>query len=122
MITGTWKLLRGEQNGEPEPQEDLDRSKLEIVDNQHTVTIGDAVLKGSHSLNASNDPMTIDSVDSAGPFEGMALKGIFKLDADVLTVCFAAPGVEHENPGADRRADASQEAADGRGSSRRVRP
>jgi len=91
MIEGTWEMISGEQNGQEEPAEDVQRSTLEIVGNQHTVTVGDAVLKGTHTLDSSQTPMTIDSTDTAGPFENMSLKGIFKLDDDVLTICFGAP-------------------------------
>ncbi len=92
MIEGTWDLIGGEQNGEAEPAEDLERSSLIIEGDRHTVTIGDAVLMGTHALDTSQSPMTIDANDTAGPFEGMSLQGIFKVENDVLTVCFAAPG------------------------------
>jgi uncharacterized protein (TIGR03067 family) len=91
MLTGKWRLLRGEQNGEEETQEVRDRSNLEIEGDRHTVTFGDVVLAGTHSLDATQDPKTIDAVDSVGPFEGLSLKGIFRIDDDVFTVCFAAP-------------------------------
>ena len=91
MIEGTWKMIKGEQNGQDEPEEDLKISKLEIVGDRHTVTVGKAVLTGTHQLGTSQTPMTIDSTDTAGPFEGMSLKGIFKLEDNVLTICFGAP-------------------------------
>lgn len=94
MIEGSWKLIGGEQNGQDEPEEDIQRSTLEIVGNQHTVTVGDAVMKGTHKLDTSQNPMTIDSTDTAGPFENMSLKGIFKLEDDVVTLCFGAPDGE----------------------------
>jgi uncharacterized protein (TIGR03067 family) len=91
MIEGTWKLMSGEQNGQDEPAEDLETARLEIVGNQHSVTVGEAVMKGTHKLDPSQTPMTIDSTDTAGPFENMSLKGICKVEGDVFTVCFAAP-------------------------------
>ena len=94
MIEGTWKLISGEQNGQDEPAEDVKNSKLEIIGDQHTVTVGDAVMKGTHKLDTSQTPMLIDSTDTAGPFENMSLKGIFKVEGDVFTVCFAAPDTE----------------------------
>jgi len=94
MIQGTWKMIGGEQNGQDEPAEDIEKSTLEIVGDRHTVTVGAAVLKGTHKLDTSQTPMTIDSTDTAGPFDGMSLKGIFKLEGDVLSICFGTPDGE----------------------------
>ena len=94
MLEGTWKLMSGEQNGQDESAEDVKNSKLEIIGDQHCVTVGEAVMKGTHKLDTSQTPMTIDSTDTAGPFENMSLKGIFKLESDLFTVCFAAPAAE----------------------------
>ncbi len=80
MIEGTWTLMSGEQNGQDEPVEDAKSSRLEIVGDQHSVTVGDLVMKGTHTLDTSQTPMTIDSADTAGPFENMLLKGIFKVN------------------------------------------
>ena len=92
MLEGTWIMIKGEQDGQEIPADELKQCKLEIAGNQHTVTWADAVLKGSHELDTTPTPMTIDATDTAGPFEGMSLKGIFTLVNDVFTVCFAAPG------------------------------
>ena len=94
MIEGTWKLISGEQNGQEEPADDIGRSQLKIVGDQHTVTVGDSVMEGTHKLDTSRTPMAIDSTDTAGPFENVSLQGIFKVEGDIFTVCFAAPDVE----------------------------
>ena len=94
MIEGKWKLLRGEQNGQEEPAENIKNSRLEIVGNHHSVTVGDSVMKGTHKLETSQIPMTIDSTDTAGPFTNMSLKGIFKVEGDIFTICLAAPDAE----------------------------
>ena len=94
MIEGIWELMSGEQNGQDEPAEDVKSSRLEIDGDQHSVAVGDSVMKGTHKLDTSQTPMTIDSTDTAGPFENMSLKGIFKVEGDVFTVCFAAPDAE----------------------------
>ena len=94
MIEGTWKLISSEQNGQDEPEKVAKNPKLEIVGDQHTVTMGDAVRKGTHKLDTSQTPMTIDVSDTTGPFENMTLKGIFKLEDDVYTACFGAPDGE----------------------------
>jgi len=94
MIEGTWKLMSGEQNGQEEPAEDIESSRLEIVGDQHSVTVGDLVMKGTHKLDTSQTPMTIDSTDTAGPFENMSVQGICKVEGDVFTVCFAGPDAQ----------------------------
>ena len=91
MLEGNWVLVSGEQEGQTIPKDDLQKYRLVIEGNHHTVTWAEAELKGTHELDPAQTPMTIDATDTAGPFEGMSLKGIFKVEADLFTVCFGAP-------------------------------
>ncbi|TWU27648.1 hypothetical protein [Bythopirellula polymerisocia] len=68
MIEGTWKRMSGEQNGLDEPVEEVERARLEIVGNQHIITVGEKGMKGTHKLDPTQTPMRINSTDMAGPF------------------------------------------------------
>ena len=76
MLEGNWIMVSGEQDGQAIPEDELQKSRLVIAGNQHTVTWAEAELQGTHELDTSQTPMTIDATDTAGPFEGMFLKGI----------------------------------------------
>jgi len=92
MIQGKWTLISGEQEGVEIPEEDLAKYGLVISDNHHYVNWSNSVLEGTHTIDASQSPISIDSTDAAGPFEGMCLKGIIETSGNEFSICFAAPG------------------------------
>jgi uncharacterized protein (TIGR03067 family) len=91
-LDGTWKLVRGQQNGKPIAAETVTSATLTIEGNKHTVKIGSDVMIGTHKVNMSANPMTIDVEDTEGPYKGKTLHGIFRLQGDQFIVCFSAPG------------------------------
>lgn len=47
---------------------------------------------GKYTVDAKSTPPRIDMVPDSGRYKGMTLKGVYKLDGDVLVVTFAEPG------------------------------
>ena len=94
MLQGNWKLAAGEEEGQTMSDEAVAGSTLTISGNQHSVQLADVAFKGTHTLDTNASPMTIDSTDTEGRFQDQTLLGIFSLEGDTFTVCFAAPGAD----------------------------
>jgi len=92
MLQGKWTLVSGELEGEEISREDLPKYSLEITDSRHRVTWANSILEGTHTIDESQSPMTIDSTDSSGLFKGMRIEGVLELDGNEFSICFAAPG------------------------------
>lgn len=91
-MQGTWTMVSGEQDGEKITEQTIKSGKLVIKEDHHIVLIGDATIKGTHKLDASKKPSTIDASDTDGPYKGKTLLGIYEITDDTFKVCFAAPG------------------------------
>jgi uncharacterized protein (TIGR03067 family) len=93
-IEGTWRMVRGEEDGKSLPAEVVHSARLKIEGDKHTVRVGDATLVGTHRLEPNEKPKIIETMDTEGPFKGETLHGIYQLRGNEFTVCFAAPGKE----------------------------
>src|SRR5205823_6832459 len=51
-------------------------------------------LEGTHKVDPARQPKAIDTTDTAGPFAGQTLLGIYEIESDAFKVCFARPGQE----------------------------
>lgn len=83
-LEGTWVLVSGEQNGKELSEEVIKGAKLVIAGNKHTVTIGNDTIVGTHKVDASVKPHTIDASD-----DGKKMHGIYEIKGDQFKVCFA---------------------------------
>jgi uncharacterized protein (TIGR03067 family) len=91
-LEGTWVLTAGEEDGKMLPAEDLKDARLTVEGNKHAVKAGDTTYRGTHKLNPTKKPKTIDIADTEGPFKGRSVLGIYDLDGDTFKICYALPG------------------------------
>jgi uncharacterized protein (TIGR03067 family) len=93
-LEGTWAMVSGEQDGKPLPAETVQKARLEITGDRHTVKVGADTFVGTHKVDPAPKPKAIDSMDTEGRFKGQTIRGLYKLEGDQFTVCFAEPGKE----------------------------
>jgi uncharacterized protein (TIGR03067 family) len=91
-LQGAWVLSSGVDDGKKLSDDKLKGARLTVMGDKHTVQEGGKTYKGTHKLDASKKPKTIDITDTAGPFKGKTVLGIYTLDGDEFRLCYALPG------------------------------
>ena len=88
-IEGSWSATAGSDDGKKIPPEAIDKLMMVVVfkDGNYTVSImGKEVEKGTYKMNATKKPATIDMNVQEGKDKNKTQIGIFKVDADQLTM------------------------------------
>jgi uncharacterized protein (TIGR03067 family) len=91
-LEGNWVLAAGIDEGTKLSAETLKGARLTFKGDHHTVVLGDNTYKGTHKLDATKKPKTIDINDTEGPFKGKTVYGIYEVTADEFRICLAVPG------------------------------
>jgi uncharacterized protein (TIGR03067 family) len=90
-MAGTWKTTLHEADGKTATKDEIEKTqgKLVVKADKYDVFFGDkAIDEGTIKLDASKKPRQIDAITK----KGGTMKGIYKIDGDKMTVCFAQPG------------------------------
>jgi uncharacterized protein (TIGR03067 family) len=86
-LDGTWKLVSGEADGQVFGDDDLKGASLVMNGNKHMAKVADQTFDGTHKVDPTKKPKTIDSTDGDN-----TMLGIYRLDGDELTICVAGAG------------------------------
>jgi uncharacterized protein (TIGR03067 family) len=99
-LEGTWKEVSREYQGEAQPKRFIDKSKLIFKADGKLTMIDGFKVERTFKLDPSQSPPSIDIIETftkpAKPGEKpetveFKTAGIYKLDGDKLTICYARP-------------------------------
>jgi uncharacterized protein (TIGR03067 family) len=95
-LQGNWVMQSSERDGKKLAEDRVKAFTRAIKGNDYKVTFetdeGAGELGGTFALDTSHDPKWIDAKMKDGAMAGKTMLGIFKLEGDRQTVCFAEAG------------------------------
>jgi len=93
-LAGDWTVTAWRQSGSDLDKEDLEGSKWAVKDGKYKFELGGNEEEGTIKLDPSKKVPTIDLAITEGNDKGKEQPGIYKIDGDTVTFCFARPGAK----------------------------
>jgi uncharacterized protein (TIGR03067 family) len=91
-LQGTWLPAKAELAGKKFPDEVRKSMTLVVKGDRYTVTVGEAVDRGTVKRNTAAKPKAMDITGSDGPNKGKRFLAIYELKGDTLRVCYDLSG------------------------------
>ena len=95
-IAGEWVLISFEKDGKKVPEEDFKGTRVRFTSRPGTVKVtkGEKTLaEGTIDVDPAKQPKTINvAITSEGAKKGTTSVGIYRVDGDILTLCFDDTG------------------------------
>ena|SRR5688572_8636175 len=91
-LEGDWKVTTWQQAGAELPGEALETVKWSVKGDKYTFEMGGEMEDGTIKVDPAKKPATINLEITSGNDKGKSQVGIYKVDGEAITFCFARPG------------------------------
>ena len=95
-LVGEWAVISFEKDGKKVPEEDFKGTRVRFTSSPGTVTVTKGektAAEGTIEVDPAKQPKTINvTITSEGPRKGKTSLGIYRVDGDILTLCFDDSG------------------------------
>jgi uncharacterized protein (TIGR03067 family) len=93
---GVWTCVSATNDGKSVAEETVKKLRLSITKEggYKTERGGQVLFDSTCKIDPATNPKQIDLIGTEGENKGKAAQGIYKLDGDILTICYTMPGKE----------------------------
>jgi uncharacterized protein (TIGR03067 family) len=90
---GTWRFQSWERDGKAMPADELKNQTVTFQGDRFTLKQGDKVIQaGTHRLDPTKTPRTVDATVTEGEDKGNTMLGIYEMQGDTMRACFDPSG------------------------------